>query len=227
MKRYGQFCSLARAAEILGERWALLIVRELLLGPKRYSDLMEALPGISTNVLATRLRDLEDETIIRRRVTPPPTPATLYELTDDGIALKPAMDALADWGLRRLGAPSADEVRRPGWLLLGVAASTSARQSPADAIVQLVVDGEAFAVTVDKQGMSVTQGTGMPTAATVRTSLATLYALATGSTTVSAARSAGDFDVEGDRRSATVALEAIAHARIPSPTPHQPSKRQL
>jgi DNA-binding HxlR family transcriptional regulator len=90
-RRYHQFCPLAKALDVIGERWTLLIVRELLSGPKRYTDLRQGLPGLATDLLATRLRDLQQAGVIDRREVPPPTPATVYELTQRGLALGPAI----------------------------------------------------------------------------------------------------------------------------------------
>jgi DNA-binding HxlR family transcriptional regulator len=97
-RRYGQFCPLAKALDVLGERWTLLIVRELLTGPKRYTDLRAGLPGLATDLLAARLRELQATGVIDRREVPPPTPATVYELTERGYALKAAILELARWG---------------------------------------------------------------------------------------------------------------------------------
>jgi DNA-binding HxlR family transcriptional regulator len=115
-KRYDQYCPIAHALELVGERWSLLIVRELLNGPKRYTDLAGALPGIGTNVLAARLRDLEGCGVIAKRRLPPPTPAQVYELTPYGAGLKPVVRELALWGVRSLGAPEDDDELAPDWL---------------------------------------------------------------------------------------------------------------
>ena len=115
-KNYEQYCPVAHALELVGERWSLLIVRELLKGPKRYTDLAEALPRIGTNVLAARLKDLEGCEVIAKRRLPPPTPAQVYELTPYGVALRPVVRELARWGLHSLPAPSADDNLVPGWL---------------------------------------------------------------------------------------------------------------
>src|SRR5215218_3737751 len=103
-KQFKQYCPLAHALGLVGERWALLVVRELLFGPRRYTDLLEGLPGIGTNVLAARLRELEAGGIVERRRLPPPAPATVYEVTDRGRALRPVLDELARWGLADLDA---------------------------------------------------------------------------------------------------------------------------
>lgn len=115
-KHYDQYCPVAHALELVGERWSLLIVRELLTGPKRYTDLAGALPHIGTNVLAARLKELERCGIVGKRRLPPPTPAQVYELTPYGVALKPVMRELALWGIRSLGAPQDDDELAPGWL---------------------------------------------------------------------------------------------------------------
>jgi DNA-binding HxlR family transcriptional regulator len=115
-KHYEQYCPVAHALERVGERWSLLIVRELLKGPKRYTDLSAALPGIGTNVLAARLKDLEAAGVLAKRRLPPPTPAQVYELTVYGLALKPVVRELARWGLQSMQAPTEDAELAPGWL---------------------------------------------------------------------------------------------------------------
>ena len=115
-KKFEQYCPVAHALELVGERWSLLIVRELLKGPKRYTDLADALPRIGTNVLAARLKELEACEVIVKRRLPPPTPAQVYELTPYGVALRPIVRELARWGLHSLPAPRDDENLAPGWL---------------------------------------------------------------------------------------------------------------
>lgn len=115
-KRYEQYCPMAHALDLVGDRWALLVIRELMHGPKRYTDLVDRLPGIGTNILATRLRDLEGNGIVARRVLPPPAASKVYELTDYGRGLRSAMRELALWGARSLGPPTAQEELFDGWL---------------------------------------------------------------------------------------------------------------
>ena len=112
---YDQYCPIAHALNLVGERWALLVIRELMHGPKRYTDLAAQL-GIGTNILASRLRDLEAGGIIVKRTLPPPSAARVYELTDYGLELKPALRELALWGARSLGPPTVDDELFPGWL---------------------------------------------------------------------------------------------------------------
>src|SRR2546427_12402137 len=99
-RSYDQWCAVARSLDVVGERWTLLIVRDLLVGPKRYKDLLIGLPGIGTNLLADRLRELEGAGILRRTVLPPPAGSTVYELTSSGQALEPVILALGRWGAR-------------------------------------------------------------------------------------------------------------------------------
>jgi DNA-binding HxlR family transcriptional regulator len=113
--RYDQYCPVSHALTLVGERWSLLVVLELMSGPKRYTDLVDNLNGIGTNILANRLRDLEASGIVTRRQLPPPAPSRVYELTDYGRALKPVIRELGLWGARSLGPPDEAELF-PGWL---------------------------------------------------------------------------------------------------------------
>jgi DNA-binding HxlR family transcriptional regulator len=115
-KRYDQYCPVAHALDLVGERWALLVVRELMHGPKRYTDLAEHLPGIGTNILASRLRDLEARGIVAKRRLPPPAASRVYELTEYGRGLRTVMRDLALWGARSLGPPTDEDELFPGWL---------------------------------------------------------------------------------------------------------------
>ncbi len=108
-RSYGQYCGFARALELVGERWALLIVRDLLIGPKRFGEIQRGLPGIPTNILTARLNELEDSGLVRRRVLARPAKGVAYELTEAGIALEDAVFALGRWGAVRLGEPRPDE----------------------------------------------------------------------------------------------------------------------
>jgi DNA-binding HxlR family transcriptional regulator len=148
-KRYDQYCPIAHALGLVGERWALLIIRELLQGPKRYTDLAASLPGIGTNILAARLKDLEGCGIVAKRRLDPPAASQVYELTPYGQGLKPAMRELALWGLRSIGAPTDHDELAPGWLY-GALDTVFAPVAPAGTFefriggeVAHLVDGEA------------------------------------------------------------------------------------
>ena len=113
MRTYGQYCGFSRALEMVGERWALLIVRDLLVGPKRFTDLHRGLPGIPTNILTARLKELEEAGLLRRRVMPRPSGSVVYELTAYGLELESAIVALGRWGAKSLGEPRVGEVVTP------------------------------------------------------------------------------------------------------------------
>ncbi|PCC67300.1 transcriptional regulator, HxlR family [Nannocystis exedens] len=119
-RSYGSYCGVARALELVGERWALLIVRDLLVGPRRFTDLQRGLPRIPTNVLSTRLKELEQADVVRRRLLPRPGGAIVYELTDRGRALEPAVLALGRWGAPLLGEPGADEIVTADSLVMAI-----------------------------------------------------------------------------------------------------------
>lgn len=108
-RAYGQYCGFARALEVVGERWALLVVRDLLVGPKRFTDLLRGLAGIPSNVLTARLKELENAGVVQRRVLPRPARAVVYELTAYGLELEPVVTELGRWGAKNLGDPRPDE----------------------------------------------------------------------------------------------------------------------
>lgn len=110
---YGQYCGLARALDVVGERWALLVVRDLFSGPHRFGELQTGLPRIPSNVLTTRLRELEGAGVVERVLLPPPGRGTAYALTTDGRALEPVLVGLGRWGATRLGEPREGEVVTP------------------------------------------------------------------------------------------------------------------
>ncbi|HEX5997595.1 MAG TPA: helix-turn-helix domain-containing protein [Jiangellales bacterium] len=109
-RTFGQYCGLAKALELVGERWALLIIRDLLVGPRRFTDLRNGLPRIPTNVLSTRLKELEETGLIQRRLLPRPHSSFVYELTSYGRDIEPALHQLSRWGARSLGEPEADDI---------------------------------------------------------------------------------------------------------------------
>ncbi|GFH35218.1 winged helix-turn-helix transcriptional regulator [Streptomyces pacificus] len=114
-RSYDQFCAVARALDSVGDRWTLLIVRELLSGPRRYTDLHADLPGVSTDVLASRLKDMERDGLATRRRLPAPASAYVYELTPRGEALLPLVGALAEWGAAALDVPRPTDAVRAHW----------------------------------------------------------------------------------------------------------------
>ena len=117
-RSYDQFCAAARALDSVGDRWTLLIVRELLGGPRRYTDLHADLPGVSTDVLASRLKDMEQGGLAVRRKLPPPAPASVYELTERGLGLLPVLTALSAWGAPALDERHPTDAVRAHWFAL-------------------------------------------------------------------------------------------------------------
>ncbi|NUR04653.1 MAG: transcriptional regulator [Streptomyces sp.] len=117
-RSYDQYCSAARALDLVGDRWTLLIVRELLAGPRRYTDLHADLPGVSTDVLASRLKDMERDGLGTRRRLPPPGAAYVYELTPRGRELLPVLQALSVWGQGELGERRPTDALRAHWFAL-------------------------------------------------------------------------------------------------------------
>jgi DNA-binding HxlR family transcriptional regulator len=121
MRTYGQYCSVAKALDVVGDRWTLLIIRELLTqGPCRYTDLKSGLPGIATNLLSDRLRELESAGLIRREEAAPPIATTLFHLTDAGAELEPVLNALGGWGIRYMTQPSDGDEFRSHWFTFPV-----------------------------------------------------------------------------------------------------------
>jgi DNA-binding HxlR family transcriptional regulator len=173
---------LARAAEVLGERWTLLIVRELLLGPKRFSDLRERLDGISPSVLTERLARVEELELVRRMVLPPPAASSVYELTEHGEALRPAVYELIRWGGRFLQPRRKGERVEPEWMRLALDALARRGASPRRRVVLRVREGRTEAlvhVAGGRRGTTVSAGRG-PADATLVIDVQALLAVASG-----------------------------------------------
>jgi DNA-binding HxlR family transcriptional regulator len=140
VRSYGEYCSIARSLDVLGDRWTLLIIRELLgQGPCRYTDLRRGLPGIATNLLGDRLRELEDAGVLTREEAPPPVPATLFRLTERGEDLRPVLDHLRRWGMPLMAVVRPNDVVHSEWLA-GVLAESLQDSGPAGAAATLVLD---------------------------------------------------------------------------------------
>jgi DNA-binding HxlR family transcriptional regulator len=122
-RSYGQFCGFARALELVGERWTLLVVRDLVLGPKRFTELRRGLPRIPTNILSARLKELEDAGVLRRRILPRPAAGVVYELTGYGQELEDIVLRLGLWGARSLGDPRPDDIVTTDSLILALRAT--------------------------------------------------------------------------------------------------------
>lgn len=146
VKRYGQYCPVAHALDQVGDRWELLIVRELMLGQRRYTDLADALPGIGSNILTSRLRDLEAAGIVRKTKLPPPWAVTVYELTARGRELDAVLRSLAQWGARSLGAPDAGDC----WSMYAVHVRFRP-EAAVDGVYEIrFIDGETISLRVEQ-----------------------------------------------------------------------------
>jgi DNA-binding HxlR family transcriptional regulator len=199
-KRYEQWCPVSRALDVVGERWTLLVVRSLLIGPQRYTDLRNALPGIATDLLTARLRTLEQAGFVTRRELPPPTPATVYELTESGWRLGPVVLALAKVGLDRLGAPDPEEPINGSSITVLLRASFDAeRAGDAHASYQLELGDERFTVTVADGRVGTARGHADDVSCTISTSPRLLAELLAGSVNLEAALASGALRLDGPR----------------------------
>jgi DNA-binding HxlR family transcriptional regulator len=162
-RSYNQYCGVARALDLIGERWALLVVRELALGPKRFTDLRAGLPGIATNVLSNRLRQLEQDGVVRRRELPPPAPAQVYELTAHGRELVPIMLALGRWGASTMGQRAPGQAIRAEWLAVALKAFFDAeRAAGLTATIGLDLDEARFTLRLEDGRLDIAPGTDGP-----------------------------------------------------------------
>ncbi|MBA0127474.1 helix-turn-helix transcriptional regulator [Haloechinothrix sp. YIM 98757] len=191
-KRYGQFCGLARALDLVGDRWSLLIVRELLVGPARYSDLRAGLPGIATNLLARRLRELEGHGVLERRLSPD---AVVYALTDFGHGLREPVEALVRWSTPLMAAGRGDDAFHASWLLVALRALLRRPASGGPACVEIEVDGEVITIHAATDELSVTLGPSAAAQARLASDAATVLGLAAGHVRVAdAIRTARHFE---------------------------------
>lgn len=160
MKRnYGQHCAIAKALDVIGGRWTLLIVRELVPGPRRFKDLLDGLPGIGTNLLTERLRFLEEEGLIARRTLPPPAGSVVYELSDQGRSLEPILFDISRWGWVRLQDRSSSDHFNPRWAMLALRSVHVADAARGiSETYEFRIGEELFTVTVDDGELQVADG---------------------------------------------------------------------
>ncbi|GAA4304353.1 DNA-binding HxlR family transcriptional regulator [Actinomadura luteofluorescens] len=156
-RNYGQYCGLAGALDIVGERWTLLIIRELLTGPCRYNELLANLPGLGTNLLADRLKFLTEVGLIRQR-SREGSKVKAYELTEQGEGLREAVLVLARWGLGVLTEPKAEYIVRPRWAVLAVEAMAAPTVEGPDEQYEFRIDDDVFHITVHEGKVAVAHG---------------------------------------------------------------------
>jgi DNA-binding HxlR family transcriptional regulator len=198
-RRYGDPCGIARSLDIVGDRWALLVVRELIFGPRRFLQLRDGLHGISPNVLSQRLRDLEDAGLVRHEMLEPPASVAVYELTARGKALEPVLLELGRWGSQE-PVTTARELSVSALLLALKTVFDPA--AAADATYALRVDGQWFGLTVAGRSIGITSGRPQQPTATFDTGAATLRAVAFGREPIATAERDGRLTVHGDRAAA-------------------------
>jgi DNA-binding HxlR family transcriptional regulator len=212
-KTYAQYCPVARALDVVGERWTLLIVRDLLMGPKRYTDLRAGLPGIATDILTARLRTLEQAGFVRRRELPRPAPATVYELTEDALQLRHAILALGRVGMSTLGGPEAGEDVRPERMVLGLRVSFRRDEfAELTETYELTIDGEPFTVDVGAGVVDTRPGPASSPAMRLRTDADTFIVLLTGELAPSVALADGRAALEGELEVLERFIEAFGFA---------------
>jgi DNA-binding HxlR family transcriptional regulator len=193
-------CAAAHALDLVGERWALLVVRELLFGPKRFTDLRVGIPDVSPNVLGQRLRELEGAGIVVRRKLAPPAGSRVYELTDWGYELEPVVLALGRWGSRSPTRPSGGELS-PDALALALKSDFDARAAKAvSARYELRVGEDRFAVEVHNGRIEVARGGAEDPDAVIATDTQTLPELLFEGRELDEAMRAGDIGIEGSKR---------------------------
>ena len=212
---YGDPCGIARGLDVVGTRWALLVVRELLLGPKRFGDLRAGLPGMSAETLGQRLRQLEEEGVVRRTTLPPPASVPVYELTDWGHELRPVVLALGRWG-SHAPFPPGDASLSPDSMMLALATMFDpARARDVEATYGVRLGEHAFRVRVVGGELDLARGGAGDTDAVIATDTATLPELLWRDLPVEEAEKAGALEIEGSRRAARRFLGLFR----PSPQP--------
>ncbi len=222
-RSYNQYCAVARALDIVGERWTLLIVRELLTGPKRFKDLLEGLPGIGTNLLTGRLKDLERHGIVHRTTLPPPAGSKVYELTELGWSVEPVISALGRWGLEFLGTPDQEDDLRPAWAM--VAMRSALKLEVARGIQETYefrIDDEAFHLRVKDGEVKALQGPAVDPNLVVRGGTQAFVALAAGRVEPAEALDSGEIWIQGDQETLTRCVEILGLSLTPNKkTEHQ------
>lgn len=198
-RTYNQYCGLASALDVLGERWTLLIIRELLMGPRRYIDLLNDLPGLGTNLLAERLKTLVEQGVVRQTQLPGGGARLAYELTEVGQELRPVVLGLARWGMDFIGAYSPKEVVRPHWGFLAVEAMLDQDKLPeVDEAYQFEVDDEVFHIDVRNGEVQAVKGPAESPAMVATVDAATFIEIGAGQQTPLAATVTGRLKLAGD-----------------------------
>jgi DNA-binding HxlR family transcriptional regulator len=202
-RTYGDRCGVARALDIAGERWALLVVRELLLGPKRFTDLRAGLPHVGPDILAQRLRELEQSGIVLRGTLPPPAGSRVYELTERGRELEPVVLALGRFGSVAPFPPGDAEIGVDAVVIALKSLFDPARAEGRAESYELRLGEQRFRVDVTDGRIEIARGSAPAPDAAIETDPGTLASVLWHGRKLEEARRAGDVAIEGDRRAAT------------------------
>jgi DNA-binding HxlR family transcriptional regulator len=195
-KSYKQYCGVAKALDMIGERWTLLILRDLLLGPRRYSDLLSNLPGITTNLLALRLKDLEAAGIVAHSPHPPPGRAAAYELTPVGRELEPVLLALGRWGWRYMQQPRKGDRLYLGWALIALKRRYRSVERPLT--IELAEGDRRFQLRLTPDYADAREGAPWIADISAAATLGTFRALLVGGASAAELQSQGALRVTGD-----------------------------
>ncbi len=197
-RTYGDGCSIARGLDVIGERWSLLVVRELLLGPKRYTDLRHGLPNASPNVLSERLRELEAAGVVRRRTLPPPAASKVYELTEWGLELEPIVLSLGSWASRHANAPTAPIASADSVVLALRARFDPEAAGDFSRSFELRLGDDRFRVDVANGQMHAARGETTHADATIQSDSDAIAAVLWGGRSLAAAQRAKEITITGD-----------------------------
>ncbi|HEY0390560.1 MAG TPA: winged helix-turn-helix transcriptional regulator [Solirubrobacterales bacterium] len=202
-RSYGEACRFAHALDLVGERWALLVVRELLLGPKRFTDLRTGLPHASSNILSERLRELEQGGVLQRRKLPPPAASTVYELTEWGRELEPVVTKLGAWGARSPFPPDSEEINADSIVLALRSLFDAGAAGGLKATYGLRIGEQPFRVAVANGELDLGRGTAPDSTASITVPDApTLAAVLTGQLALDDALDSGAAQLEGSKQAA-------------------------
>jgi DNA-binding HxlR family transcriptional regulator len=200
MRTYGDGCAIAQALDVIGERWALLVVRELLLGPKRYTDLRRGLRNASPNVLSQRLAELEGAGVVRRRKLPPPAGSRVYELTDWGRELEETVMSLGRWAARSPTPPSSAPIRSADSIILALRARFDPRAAHGlRAGYELRLGEDRFRIVVANDQLDVARGDAHHADATIDTDTDTIAAVLWDGRSLTDAQRSGTMTIDGDK----------------------------
>jgi DNA-binding HxlR family transcriptional regulator len=202
-------CGIAHASDLLGQRWAMLVIRELLLGPKRFTDLRAGIPGISPNVLGQRLRELEETGILRRRKLAPPAAAQVYELTEWGRDLEPAVLSLGRWASRSPGFPLGAPMGADSLVLALKTAFQPEKADGLDATYELWLGEIPFNIAVKGGRFEPVHGEPERADVTIRSDPGTIAGIVFGGNPLGKAVEAGDVAIDGSRRAVNALFRAL------------------